>query len=353
MEVNDMNIRPADCLEGIDLPDRWHVESKLIRHPKSTGGCFSVSYIVKNNEGKKAFLKAMDLFSALRSKDFMFELRELTNAFIFERDLLEKCKECSRVVTPITSGYVDVSRFGELGKVPYFIFELAEHDIRSQVYLWKEFDIAWALRSLHHSSVGLQQLQIKHIAHQDIKPSNVLYYTENGSQLSDLACSSYASTPSRNDEYQIAGDPEYAAPELFYGWSNLSGFERRFIADLYLLGNLVYFFFLGTSATAVLWYILSNDFKGQFKRSSFEEDLPYLQSAFSKSLSRLEASELLSEYKESGKIVVQIARELCEPDPRRRGNPRIFGTVIPQWDVQTYITRFDLLARRAERRLVL
>jgi serine/threonine protein kinase len=350
---DEMEARPAECLEGIDLPDGWHIQSRISRHPKSTGGCFSESYKVINSDGREAFLKAFDFSSAFRGPgDLADNLADLSNTFIFERELLNKCKGKSRIVTPITAGYADIQRFAPLHKVPYLIFEMAQSDIRTKVAEWKEFDLAFSLRSIHHSSVGLQQLHLTQIAHQDLKPSNVLYFGQEGSKLSDLGCASDMSMPSKNDKYQIAGDPKYAPPELRYGLSIQDNFHARFIADMYLLGSLIFFFFLGVSASSLLWYKISRDQNRKFTQSTFTQDLPYLQYYFNDCLSDLKTS-LDYAAGEIADSILQISRELCEPDPKRRGNPKTFGSLTPQWDLQTYISRFNLLARKAEKKLTL
>jgi serine/threonine protein kinase len=353
MIKNDISDRPVDHLDGIDLEGGWHVERKKDIHPASTGGTFSVGYIVKNKSGKKAFLKAVDLSAASQAEDPTLELQNLLEAFNFERDLLQKCIKCNRIVTPISSGHVNIFELGVSGLVPYLIFEYADYDIRSGIANWKEFDVAWALRSLHNSTTGLQQLHQKKIAHQDLKPSNILYFKNEGTKLSDLGRASYENIRSENDKKRIAGDITYAAPELFYNWSYNASFDKRFMADIYQLGSLIFFFFIGTSAKSILRLILSENFSGKFKPSNFEEDLPYFQHAFNKSLEMLSNSNNLPEDDKSKRMILQIARELCDPDPQRRGNPKTLATVIPRWDLQTYISRFNLLARIAEKKLFL
>lgn len=345
-------IRPAECLLGLDLRGGWHVESYVKRHPRGTGGFFSVSYKVKNKTGREAFLKALDFSSALQGPgDIARALEALTSAYNFERDLLTKCQRLSRIVTPIADGYADIKRFMPLNQVPYLIFELAKGDIRTEVLEWQTFDLAWALRSLHHSVTGLKQLHSARIAHQDLKPSNVLYFPSEGSKLSDLGRASYASTPSPNDDSRVPGDFNYAPPEFIYGWIHTAGFERRFIADLYLLGSLIFFFFMGVSATTILWLKISEQHGERFTQTDFLQDLPYLQVAFSQSLTDLRTAILPI----AGNLtddILQIAKQLCEPDPRRRGNPKLFLTKIPQYDLQTYISRFNFLARKAEMKLL-
>ena len=53
---------PAHLLEGKILKNGWVVKKKIEKSVMSTGGNFSVSYIVQKNEGE-AFLKAIDLYS--------------------------------------------------------------------------------------------------------------------------------------------------------------------------------------------------------------------------------------------------------------------------------------------------
>jgi serine/threonine protein kinase len=346
--------RPVDCLVGLDLKGGWHVESIRHRHPKGTGGSFSVGYLVVNNDGHKAYLKALDYSAAFEHPDPPRALQDLTTAYNFERDLLEKCKDrrLRRIVLPLDSGTVKVPGIlGLLANVSYIIFELATGDIRREVAEWQEFDVAWALRSLHHSAVGLQELHATHIAHQDLKPSNVLVFPIVGSKLSDIGRASYMGNPSQNDTVPIAGDIGYAAPEQFYGWHLSTDFPSRFLVDNYHLGSLVFFFFLDCSATQAIRLKLSKKHLKNFTNTDFINDLPYIQQAFSEALDELSTSVKVKT-EELSEEIVMIAQQLCEPNPNFRGNPSVLAAKhIPQYDLQPYISRFDRLARTAELRL--
>jgi serine/threonine protein kinase len=346
-------MRPAECLEGLDLPGGWHVDSILHRPPTSTGGKFSVGYHVTGPNDKQAYLKALDFSSAFNHPDPPRILQSMTTAYNFERDLLAKCRDrkLRRVVTPLADGSVQVpGNFGLLGNVAYLIFELASGDIRSKVANWEQFDLAWSLRSLHQTSTGLRQLHSVGIAHQDLKPSNVLVFPEEGAKVADLGRASYVHGPSEVDTYLIPGDPGYAPPEQWYRERYDQGFDLRYVADLYLLGNLLFFYFITTSASAAVWLKLSK-LQPRFTGSGFLQDLPYLQQAFSEVISDLEkvlsplAGELTPE-------LVLIAQQLCEPDPRRRGDPNARTSRRPQHDLQAFISRFDRLAKRAELGLI-
>ncbi len=138
-------MRPAECLVGLDLPGGWHVDSFVQRPSTSTGGKFSVGYVVENTEGRKAYLKALDFSSAFEQPDFTRGLENLVKAYNFECDLLEQCKDkkLRRVVTPLAKGTVRVpGDFGPLGNVAYLILPLATGDIRNEVEKWQKFDLA-------------------------------------------------------------------------------------------------------------------------------------------------------------------------------------------------------------------
>jgi serine/threonine protein kinase len=347
-------VRPAECLQGLDLPGGWHVEAIVHRPPTATGGNFSVGYLVTNRDGRKAYLKALDFSAAFQDRDPARRLQEMTSAYNFERDLLAKCRDrkLGRVVTPLADGAVPVpGNFGVLGNVCYLIFEMASGDIRTEVANWQKLDLAWSLRSLHQTATGLRQLHSAGIAHQDLKPSNVLVFPGEGSKVADLGRASCADVASPIDVCWIPGDIGYAPPEQWYGWQASTTFDSRYVGDLYLLGSLVFFYFLGCSCTQTIRLKLSQSHGKQFDAAGFLQDLPYIQHAFTGAVSDLIESVSVSAGDLADEIVM-IAGQLCEPDPRRRGDPKVFLSRIPQYDLQPYISRFDRLARRAELKMV-
>ena len=153
-------MKAAESLTGLNLDGGWHVDKRSDKTPKGTGGYTSVSYLVSNKKGDKAFLKALDFSAALQSDDLSRSLFELTSAYEHERTLLYQCKDkrLRRVVVPLADGVAEVSgiAFGQLNRVPYLIFPMATGNIRSEMEKWKSFDLAFALRALHHSALGLK-----------------------------------------------------------------------------------------------------------------------------------------------------------------------------------------------------
>ena len=352
-------MKPAEALTGLDLQGGWHVDGRVTQHPKGTGGYSSISYFASNKKEEKAFLKAIDLSSALQDDDLMGKLHVLTEAYEHERDLLCQCKDkrLRRVVVPLADGLAQVSEFFKpLDRVPYIIFPRAEGNIRDVLESWKKFekkfDLAWALRCLHHSATGLQELHGMSIAHQDVKPSNILVYPVEGSKITDLGSASQEGKPSRSDKMIVAGDVKYATPEQWYSWSQSGDFENRYLIDLYRLGSLMFFFFSDISGMDALQLKLSMKYGKDFVKSNFISDLPYLQYAFKESLDGLResvekiAGDLIDE-------IIMIAEQLCDPDPRKRGDPRARAAKYRrQYDIQAYVSRFNILAKKAEIRMI-
>ena len=343
MDSQNDTATPALQLVGKELPNGWKVIESVNRSEHATGGRFSISYIVQSVDGDKAFLKAMDYRKALESPDPARALQHMTAAYNFERDILEKCKSyrLSRIVRVLDSGKLP-PQDGDLSSVvEYLIFECARGDIRSFVTFNKNFDKAWALRTIHQTAVALHQLHSAEMAHQDLKPSNLLIFEDDRLKLADLgrAFDRYNSAP--HDELTCAGDPTYAPPELLYGHAPENWQIRRFGCDLYLLGSLIVFFYTGTSMTHLLFMRLhENHFFDKWKGTLYSEVLPYLDRAF---------AEIIREFRTNfGDDITDMVKQLCNPDPRLRGHPKNFQSEGNKYSLERYISALDLLARKAE-----
>lgn len=336
---------PVEFLEGKDLGNGWTVGPKVTRKQHSTGGHFSVGYHVYHESGAKAFLKALDFSAAAQSPDPAREFQKMTEIFNYERDLLNKCKSNNlrRVMIPIIDGNTNIDGFGNYSTVHYLIFELADGDIRDAFEKIDKVDILWRLRSLHHVAIGLSQLHGINIAHQDIKPSNVLVLND-GSKIGDLGRSEDQAQPSPNSGVKIAGDFGYAPIDLLYPDSGVTGVEKKFLTDLYLFGSLFFFHFSGVSAC----HALRSKLQGQpLSNQSFQSDLPYIQKAFEETLIdlKVELRKFTTEFDEE---IIGMVRQLCEPDPQKRGDPKWKMTLVPTYDLQRYISKLDLLYRKVQ-----
>lgn len=343
---------PHERLNGLSLKNGWRVIQKLERSADSSGGTFSCGYIVERSDGQRGYLKALDFFSRLpESDDPARDLEPLILAFNFERDLLYRCKakHLSHVIIALEDGAVTVPDVPPPSTVLYIIFELAEGDVRTQMAQANELDIAWALRSLHQMAIGLQQLHSIGTAHQDLKPSNVLLFASGtSSKLADLGRAAVEGQKPPHYECPVAGDYSYAPPELLYN-AGPKGEAKRIGCDAYLLGSMVSSLFTTVAMTPLIMMGIDSRFHWTHWAGTYEDALPYIRAAFSDALAYV-AGEFPPDFKTD---LTEVLAQLCEPDPGLRGHPqdRRMHSGNP-FSLERYISKFNLLAEKAEIRLL-
>ncbi|MGE3172490.1 MAG: protein kinase [Planctomycetota bacterium] len=321
---------------GATLDSGWVVESQVSQAADATGGNFSLCFVVRRGE-ETAFMKAIDYVRALKSDNPAQTLNVLTQEFLFEQSILEQCgdRRLRRVVRAVDQGVVKVNT--ELGEtvVQYLILEKADKDLRRAISAGIEF--AAKLRALHQAAVGVTQLHGIGVAHQDIKPSNVLIFDSSGVKVGDLGCASDQNRPRARDGNAVAGDPWYAPPDLLYGVVEPDWEVRRMGCDAYLVGSLAYSLFTRVGITKAMVARLPQAVRsGQWR---FSEVLPFWKSAFEDCIRELRG--LVGPKFED---LIAVVRELCDPDPvSRRANMGEVGGPLGK-----YIARLDILAKRAE-----
>lgn len=335
---------PAYRLVGRELQGGWKVTARHERVDGATGGKYSVGYDVERN-GQKGFLKALDFSRAKNAPDLPAALQALTQAFLFERRLLEACaaRRMDRVIAPIDNGEVLVDD-SVLGRVSYIIFESADRDIRAQLAeAAARFDVTCKLRALHHIATGLHQLHGEGIAHQDVKPSNVLQFGPI-SKVADLGCASQRGAVGPMDNEACAGTRSYAPPELRYDYILPDFNVRRFGCDAYLLGSMVVFFFSALSMSASIFANLHPDHRPGAWGSDYPSVLPYVREAFGTAVdsfgTHVEGPVLR-------RHLVRIVRELCDPDPALRGHPANRIGHMNRLSLERYVGELSTLALRS------
>lgn len=333
---------PADMLLGFVVDGGWRVAEKISRLAQATGGQFSVNYVVESKSGERAFLKALDYSSAKFQPDVPRALQAMTSAFNYERDILYRCARMSRVVTAMSDGEIRSDDWDL--PVNYLIFEWADSDSRIVFAATHQVDLAWCLRTLHQIAVGLRQLHGRNIAHQDLKPSNVLIFNEVGAKIGDLGRSSYRGVESPFDVDDFAGDLKYAPPELLYGYISDDWTTRRMASDMYQLGSLVAFFLAGVGMTGALLTQLDDRHYPRNWAGTFLEVLPFVRQAFVKTLQIMESGIPVGVRNEATAMV----RQLCDPDPAVRGHPKNKVGHHNPYELERYISWLDRLASRAE-----
>lgn len=342
---------PAESMEGIVLDGGWTVTGRRPSAPDATGGTFSVCWHVQR-DGEVAFMKAIDIRRALRQRpgDAMQALERVARDYNHELNLLKACagRGMNRVVRALDHGEHQIDPTDELSKVFYLIFEIADDDLRGAHSASTDLQIARIFSALHDVAVGINQLHSAEITHQDLKPSNVLVYSDvqEIARLADLGRASVPTAAMPHDELPFAGAIGHAPPEGLYG-SAAPDWAGRRACDLYHLGSILLFLFTGISATAA-WVdeldlaLIPKSIGGPF-RGSYEAAMPFVRNAL---------QDACEQFPDLGdprltQVTLQCFRELCDPDPALRGHPRARQGHYDRLSTERYIALFDLEAKRA------
>lgn len=331
---------------------RWTVSSRISHRP-SSGGTFSVGYEVTDTNGYKGFLKALDYSSAFGKPGQADILHHMTSAYIFERDLLGQCsdKHLKHVVRIVDYGQYtatpDQLPPGQTFCFPvdYLVLEMADNSVRSLIDLSKSFDYAWALRSLHNVAVGIEEMHGLQIAHQDIKPSNILLFkNQHVSKLGDVGRSSSLLLSAEHDNLEIAGDRTYSPFEQLYGELPTDWKIRRYSCDMFMFGNLIMTYFNNISITMAVLNKLPFSNWPDYWGDTYNSILPQIQNAFSECLQAFNHNIDDNLRKE----LVVMVNQLCNPEVSKRGDLKNAHLGSQQYSLRRFISRLDVLAKRYE-----
>jgi serine/threonine protein kinase len=359
MSEPEQPVSPAKRLSGELLNNNWVVGERILVGVQAggngTGGHFSVSYEVESVDKKtKAFLKAFDFHQTLmqsvaEKKDVMGELAGLTSNYQFENKLNEIClsKRFRKIVKVLDRGQVVLDN-NFMNVVPYLIMELADSgDIRKYVEITQEITLTAKLEYLKDVAIGLNQLHSAKISHQDLKPSNVMIFSDLGAKIGDLGRASLQGQPHWHDSIDIAGDRGYAPPEQLYGYVPNEWIDRRERCDLYQLGSIVSFLFLGMTINGLLKEKLPLEIAPVLwggQGDSYSQSLHHLEHAFNElvtNFDNLEPKWLSSRLK-------QIVIKCSHPNYEKRGMIKTIGMRNPVLGIDRLISEFDYLTKQVK-----
>lgn len=342
--------------------DGWNVVERLAqaRDPAvtgKTGGTFSVGYKVEKG-GQEAFLKVFDIIYAFGpGRNFIDELNTIRGSYNHEKALLDLCTtgRMSRIVRIFANGEIPVPLplpHDPNFSVPlfYIIFERADGgDIRDVFNRFGVISDAVKLGYLHHVAVGIQQLHQASIAHQDLKPSNVVVFQQDpGAKIADFGRALKRGMTADHEKLRFAGDPAYAAPEQLYAHQAADWRERREAVDLFQLGSLVAFMYAGENATAGILDELEVDLRPERWKGTYEDVLPMLQHAFARYL-----VGVTSTFPQWARAELEeFVKLACDPDVYRRGDPRARAQHGKPLGIDRFISRLNVLRIEAQRRAV-
>lgn len=341
----------ANCLSGKTLNGKWNVIEKMKKEKDETGGNFSVGYIVEDVKGKRAFLKAIDFsnpFSKSANVNVMKLLNLMTKAYQFEVELLNKCagSNLKYVVKLLDADQYMEDQF--VYPVPYMVFEFAETSARKCLDISGKIDFAWSLRSLHNIAVALNELHTVNIAHQDVKPSNVMIFdNKKVSKIGDVGRSSMLGEEMEHDIYTVAGDSSYSPWEQLYGWTDSDWEIRRYSCDMYMLGNLIYTYFNGMSINFSMLNKMESAYRpeliGGSYQGSYTDVLPLLVHVFDSVLNEFN-NNINNDLRDE---LISLVRQLCHPDyQNNRGDLKKHGS--QRYSMERFISKLDLLSNKYE-----
>jgi len=345
---------PYGHLIGKSIGAGWTIESRIPRAPGSTGGNFSICFRVRNAAGESAFCKVLDYHTAVTSPDPVAALQQMTADFQHEVANLDVVRDGSmrRVVLALEAATESESSV-PMSLLSFIIFEPADGDIRvvlPATFTGLELPMRFAL--LHHAVLGIRELHQASIAHQDVKPSNLLVMTSDGGasegKVADLGRASVLSRPSRFDAMRFPGDRSYAPPEILYD-AIPTGFDlRRKGTDLYQLGSLTAFVLGGSSMQALVYDELDPSLRWDAWSGPYSDVEPALRDATDRAIARVLA------------VVPDWARPhlkpllagLCDPNPQTRNAMNARFLNVSNYELGRVITLLDRLRSMAILRLV-
>ena len=285
--------------------------------------------------------------------DPMTELLKLTSDAKFEQDVLAYCTNngMSRVMRYLGHEYLQLDPANLMSQVSCLIMEVGDQDLRRLMCRLGNTSCVWTLRVMSDVSLALTQLHRGGIAHQDLKPSNVISVdAKDGANDRILKVGDLGRVTSKNhkgpfDSHEWPGDLNYCPPERWYRHVPTDWNDRRDSADAYMLGSLLIFLSTGVTLQSLVSQLIHQQYLPNNWGGSYEQDLlAVLIDAHARVLEGHLRPTIMSEVQAE---VMKIAIELTHPDPRVRGDTRARRQVGRPVGLDRVHQRLRLLSMRA------
>lgn len=347
-DVQNVAKRPtAEDLAGIVISERFSLERRLHTGKQESGGNFGVGYIATDlKDGTQRFVKVVDFRKRMHS---LHKLREILEWAEFEVLMHKACMRMSNVVRMVAHGQLAFLENGS--DEPYnficVVMELGDGDIKNHIDYAPEGSAYWKLWVLREVSLAVVQLERASLAHNDIKPSNVIRFPSDGDshriKLGDVGRAVTKSGSGPFDDWIWAGDPRHKPLETLYGYQEKEWQDRSTAADAYMLGNLACFLFAGASMTERIVNSLPTNLRPGTFSGGYRTIIDVIRHAWN---TVLEEQIFPTIPEQSRSELSRVIRWLTDPDPAIRGEPtaRRIGTM----GLDRVQSRLDRMARQAQ-----
>ena len=311
----------ATELVGVTLAQRWELLRLLHASPPPSGGNFGVGYVaLDRQDGIECFVKIIDFRSNLGD---IGQLALMLQVAKFEVDMHQYCVRMSKVVRMLGHGQLffrkpDGTEYSFL----YLVLELGEGDIKSHVDYLPERSCYWKLWVLRDVALAIRQIELGQLAHNDVKPSNVIRFGSAGSKhnnkLGDIGRAVTKAGGGPYDGLLWAGDPRHKPIETLYGWKESEWMNRHTAADAYMLGNMIAFLFVGASMTERIVSSLPPNLRPGTYAGSYCQVLDVIRHVWTTVVQDQVAPTFPAELRSE---LTQLLLQLTDPDPLVRGDP--------------------------------
>lgn len=347
----------ANNLEGHQFVSEneleWRFENKIEKQKSQTGGHFSVGYNARLiGSDRPYFIKVLDMQSITTrgTTGAAQALDAATKEHSFETEILKICKErkLSRVLHATDAGLSMVTS-GDLNTAfLYIAFERANLGAMANVLPEIRKDgIQYFPSVCHNLLVGLQQLHGVNIHHNDIKPSNILFFDMTLQKIGDLGRSTHPTlVPPFGDDNIHAGDMSYMPPETMFSDSirdrprDIS--EHRLLTDIYMAGSTLFYAITDTPYNSLLISrAISNT--TNILDLDYDEAMPHLINAHFSIFKDLQLKIYETYPRKVGdllKDIIIVISTISHPDFKVR------RTTYEKSGLQRIISKFDLMKNK-------